>query len=176
MKFYSPLDYVRPQTCSSNCHLTLRKKNAEKMDAKPTKLFTLCSLLMALIFAYSTSVQFNDSDWYFWIPLYASACVVHLMNMHYKFDYKPTKPIAKLALCLGIFLFIKVVLEDFVNGIAGFWSLDLRERVVREKIGSGLVVISMLLHLEALSITRESTKGNKPKFPIHVEYGEINYH
>ncbi|PIA55594.1 hypothetical protein AQUCO_00700121v1 [Aquilegia coerulea] len=132
-----------------------------------TKLFKSCSLLMAFLFAYSASVQFNDpvrvlhdySDWYLWFPLYASACVVNLL-LHNIF--KTCKTIAKVAFWLGVFLFVKVVIEDYVNELAGFWSLDLEERVVREKIGSGLVVISMLLHLEALAI--KSSKG-------YVQYG-----
>jgi hypothetical protein len=40
--------------------------------------------------------------------------------------------IARMSLLLGIFLFIKVVIEDSVTGTAGFWSLDLSKRVVRE--------------------------------------------
>ncbi|KAA8547296.1 hypothetical protein F0562_003840 [Nyssa sinensis] len=35
---------------------------------------------MASLFAFSASVQFNDSDWYFWFPLYATASVVNLVN------------------------------------------------------------------------------------------------
>ncbi|KAI4319752.1 hypothetical protein MLD38_033314 [Melastoma candidum] len=42
------------------------------------------------------------------------------------------------ALWLGLFLFVRVVAEDYRHRIAGFWSVDLRERVVRDKIGSGL--------------------------------------
>ncbi|EXB22551.1 hypothetical protein L484_002905 [Morus notabilis] len=55
--------------------------------------------------------------------------------------------LAEVTLFLGNFLFIKVVVEDFRNGISGFWSLNLIERVTREKIGSGLVIISMALQL-----------------------------
>uniref|UniRef100_A0A5B7BS30 Transmembrane protein n=1 Tax=Davidia involucrata TaxID=16924 RepID=A0A5B7BS30_DAVIN len=128
--------------------------------ATPRKLlFSLCSLQMASLFAFSASVQFNDPDWYFWFPLYATACVVNLVNG--VSIYKIIRPIAKLALWLGVLLFIKVVIEDFVDGIAGFWSSDMRERVVREKFGSGLVVISMFLQLEALSTPNHPTKEKK---------------
>ncbi|CAA3032506.1 transmembrane 220 isoform X2 [Olea europaea subsp. europaea] len=58
---------------------------------------------------------------------------------------------AKFAVWLGMFLFIKVIIEDFVDEITGFWSFDMRERVVREKLGSGLVVGSMLMQLESLA-------------------------
>ncbi|KAF5752943.1 hypothetical protein HS088_TW01G00861 [Tripterygium wilfordii] len=105
---------------------------------------------MASLFAYSASVQFNDPDWYFWLPLYACAFFVNLVNWVFLFN-STIRQIAKLALWLGLFLFVKVVIEGFVSGAAGFWSLDLSERVVREKIGSGLVVTSMILHLEASS-------------------------
>lgn len=60
---------------------------------------------------------------------------------------------AVVALFLGALLFMKVVIQDFVSGIAGLCSLDFTERVVTEKIGSGLVVISMMLHLEAASVS-----------------------
>lgn len=79
-----------------------------------------------------------------------------------------------MTLLLGTFLFLKVVIEDFVYGLAGFLSLDLSERVVREKTGSGLVVISMLLHLGASSgsYPRNQTLRRKQKIPPYVEYGK----
>lgn len=61
------------------------------------------------------------------------------------------RKMGKMALLLGLSLFFKVVVEDHKRRIAGFWPFDLRERVVREKFGSGLVVGSMLLHLTASS-------------------------
>ncbi|KAG6421008.1 hypothetical protein SASPL_117555 [Salvia splendens] len=83
-------------------------------------------------------------DWYFWIPLYASACFVNLLKF-----CKPNSPrirkLAKLGLCLGVFLFIKVGAEDLINGKCGIWCMNMRERVVRERLGSGLVVCSMFL-------------------------------
>ncbi|PKI42756.1 hypothetical protein CRG98_036884 [Punica granatum] len=131
----------------------------------PTKLLRLCSLLMALLFGYSASAQLDDPDWYLWLPLYACACIVNLAN--------PTAPdgslmrkMAKLALVLGLFLFFKVVVEDGKHGIAGFWSLDMRERVVREKFGSGLVVSSMFLHLQASSPPHPNRRVAR-----FVEYG-----
>ncbi|KAL3715074.1 hypothetical protein ACJRO7_006897 [Eucalyptus globulus] len=118
--------------------------------APPTKLSGICSLLMGLLFAYSASVQLDDPDWYFWLPLYSFACLVNLASPVF-FASKLVPSIGKLALWLGLFLFMKVVVEDYRHEIAGFWSLDMRERVVREKFGSGLVVFSMFLHLEATS-------------------------
>ncbi|XP_049383402.1 uncharacterized protein LOC125847763 [Solanum stenotomum] len=100
------------------------------------------SLLMAFLFALSASFQFNDPDWYFWFPLYALACLVNMVNGFTK--------IAKITLLMGTILFLKVVIEDiwFHQGISGIWSFDMRERVVREKIGSGLVILSMSLLLQ----------------------------
>ncbi|XP_057500096.1 uncharacterized protein LOC130784282 isoform X2 [Actinidia eriantha] len=91
--------------------------------AKPRKqlFFNACSVLMALLFALSASVQFNDP------------------------------------------------------GIAGFWSLDMRERVVREKFGSGLVISSMFLQLQASSIpiSYNPTKGHRVDVTKHVKYGMV---
>ncbi|KAE8693294.1 sequence-specific DNA binding transcription factor, zinc ion binding isoform 1 [Hibiscus syriacus] len=82
--------------------------------AKPRKLFSCCSLLMAIMFGLSSSVQLNDPDWYFWFPLYSCACIVNLLN--WRISPKGSiKHIAKVALCLGVVLFLKVVVEDFVK-------------------------------------------------------------
>ncbi|KAE7999859.1 hypothetical protein FH972_004248 [Carpinus fangiana] len=78
--------------------------------------------------------------------------------------------IARMSLLLGIFLFIKVVIEDFVTGTAGFWSLDLSKRVVREKTGSGLVAISLILQLEASLVPHDPMRKNK-EFAKLVGYG-----
>lgn len=69
----------------------------------------------------------------FYILLVASIGIVNLVNgiPTHKIDPPDCQ------IWVGIFLFIKLVLED------GFWSLDLRDRVVREKVGSGLVISSM---------------------------------
>lgn len=111
------------------------------------------------------------SDWYFWFPLYAIACVVNLVN--WAISSKRINQVAEAALWLGMFLFIKVVAEDYVSGVSGFWSLDLRKRVIREKIGSGLVIISMVLQLMASLSTPEAPSQNRPNsVPRYVEYGE----
>ncbi|MQL69341.1 hypothetical protein Taro_001649 [Colocasia esculenta] len=110
-------------------------------------VFSSCSILMASLFAYSASVQLDDPDWYLWLPLYALATAVNLF--HIRFASKSIEMTARAVLLLGSVLFLKVVVEDYTRGIAGFWSLDMRERVVREKLGSGLVVASMFLHLKA---------------------------
>ncbi|ONH96702.1 hypothetical protein PRUPE_7G146700 [Prunus persica] len=137
--------------------------------ATPTKLNILCSLLMASLFGYSASVQLDDSDWYFWFSLYGGACVVNLVN--WAISSKAIKHVAEGALWLGIFLFIRVIAEStLVDGVSGFWSLDLSERVIREKIGSGLVIISMILQLTASSLEAPPHKQQN-KFPRYVEYG-----
>ncbi|KAJ4965345.1 hypothetical protein NE237_017194 [Protea cynaroides] len=139
---------------------------------RTSKLFASCSVLMAFLFAYSASVQFNDQDWYFWIPLYGCAFVVNLIN--YDSTSKKIRKIAKITFWLGVFLFCKVVTEDYyLRGLAGFWSFDLGERVLREKIGSGLVVTSMLLQLEASSASDENDDVDLKELdvPIYVEYG-----
>ncbi|KAL3378525.1 hypothetical protein AABB24_004445 [Solanum stoloniferum] len=117
------------------------------------------SLLMAFLFALSASFQFNDPDWYFWFPLYALACLVNMVNGFTK--------IAKITLLMGTILFLKVVIEDiwFHQGISGIWSFDMRERVVREKIGSGLVILSMSLLLQ-------KENPNNTTLPNHVELGQ----
>ncbi|XP_021905143.1 uncharacterized protein LOC110820075 isoform X2 [Carica papaya] len=45
---------------------------------------------------------------------------------------------------------------------------DLNQRLVREKTGSGLVVISMILHIKTSS---PSPNPKQPKLPRFVEYG-----
>lgn len=70
-------------------------------------------------------------------------------------------------------MYVKVVLEDFVYGIAGFWSLDLSERVVREKIGSILVVISMILYIEASKVQNDPVKEMEKELSSVVKYGEF---
>ncbi|XP_048233394.1 uncharacterized protein LOC8260590 [Ricinus communis] len=141
--------------------------------AKASLFFSFCSTLMAAVFAYSASVQLNDLDWYFWFPLYACASLVNLVNWAIS-SKTIVRQIAKVTILLGIFLFLKVVIEGFVSGKTGFWSLDLSERVAREKTGSGLVIISLILHLEASSEPKQSSSrkdGNKKGFPTCVEYG-----
>ncbi|XP_015949811.1 uncharacterized protein LOC107474663 isoform X1 [Arachis duranensis] len=135
-----------------------------------TSLFSLCSLLMAILFAYSASVQLNDPDWYFWFPLYSCACIVNLTNG--VVSTKLRRKIGIITLCSGILLYLKVVLEDVVYGIAGFWSLDLSERVVREKIGSILVVMSMILQMEAFKVqTRVKEFSNMVKYGMLILVG-----
>ncbi|KAK9136416.1 hypothetical protein Syun_015746 [Stephania yunnanensis] len=141
--------------------------------AKPTKLFALSSLSMASLFAYSASVQLNDPDWYFWFPLYAFASTVNILNCTSPSKIV-NKVVANTALWLGVFLFVKVVIEDFLYELAGFWSLDLGKRVVREKVGSGLVVISMFLQLKASTTSIERLKKKKSGATVNwVEYGMV---
>ncbi|XXG81305.1 hypothetical protein AAC387_Pa09g1973 [Persea americana] len=134
-------------------------------------VFFSCSLFMASLFAYSASVQFNDPDWYFWFPLYASASVVNLLGIC--FILKPRNQIAKFALGVGVFLFLKVVEEGYVCGLAELWSLDLSQRLVREKMGSGLVVISMVLQLKHSSVPNDPTRRKREKFGSYVALGMV---
>lgn len=127
---------------------------------------------MAALFAISTLAQFDDPDWYFWIPLYAAACLVNLANGVSK--YKKMRQIAKFALLFGLFLLIKLFIQDFVQGIAGFLSLDMREKVVGGKIGSGIVIISMFLQLQASSEpykVNKATGSNNVRVGTYVKYG-----
>ncbi|KAJ8764522.1 hypothetical protein K2173_006262 [Erythroxylum novogranatense] len=136
-----------------------------------TKLFTLCSILMAALFAYSASVQLNDPDWYFWFPLYSCGGVVNLMNC--KVSCTQIRRAALVTLWLGIFLFLKVVFEGFMISRSGFWSLDLSKRLVREKTGSGLVVASMVLHLLSLHETTHAMprKNKELRSYSYISYG-----
>lgn len=103
-------------------------------------------------------------DWYFWFPLYSCACLINLISCI--ITTKLNKLIATITLWIGILLCSKVVVEDYVYEIAGFWSLDLSERVVREKVGSIFVVISIFLQMEAFS-------GVQKDISNAVKYGEV---
>lgn len=95
---------------------------------------------------------------------------MNLLNPTYS-NKETVRKIAVMALWLGLFLFIKVVWEDHRHKIAGFCSWDLRERVVREKFGSGLVFCSMFLHLKAASDPLEGNTRKKDQFEPLVEFG-----
>ncbi|OVA18628.1 hypothetical protein BVC80_1831g180 [Macleaya cordata] len=99
---------------------------------EPTKLFTASSLLMASLFAYSASVQLNDPDWYFWFPLYAFASVVNLLMNNTSYKSKTIRKIAKLDLGLGTFLFLKVVIEDYLINSAKNPNKPAKEKKVKE--------------------------------------------
>ncbi|RID47969.1 hypothetical protein BRARA_I04522 [Brassica rapa] len=120
------------------------------MEKKPRNLFMVSSLLMAFLFAYSASVQLNDSDWYLWFPLYALASAVNLINSRRICNKsRRIRQMTSTALSLGLFLLVKVITEDVITERVGILCLDLTHRVVREKIGSGLVIASMVLQLQA---------------------------
>lgn len=103
-------------------------------------------------------------DWYFWFPLYSCACLINLNSCIMKI--KLNKPIATITIWIGILLCSKVVVEDYVYEIAGFWSLDLSERVVREKVGSIFVIISIFFQMEAASDVQKDISNV-------VKYGEV---
>lgn len=117
----------------------------------------LIFLMYALFFLFCI-------DWYFWFPLYSCACLINLTN--FIITTKLNKSIERIVLWVGILLCSKVVVEDFLYEIAGFWSLDLSERVVREKIGSIFVVISIILQMEAASNIHKDISNI-------VKYGEV---
>lgn len=103
-------------------------------------------------------------DWYFWFPLYTCGCIVNFVNgLPARKSPNIVKPLAKFTLWIGLLLFVKVVFEDRLRNkeVSGFWSVDMRERVVREKIGSGLVIGSMALQLK------------NPKPANNFEYGKL---
>lgn len=84
--------------------------------------------------------------------------------------------VAQLTLVGGNLLFVKVVIEALIlGGLSAFWSMDMRERVMREKVGSGLVVLSMLLHLKASSTTStDQTKfAKRNKKSAFSQVGEV---
>ncbi|GLT75229.1 hypothetical protein SLA2020_469680 [Shorea laevis] len=146
--------------------------------AKSTKLFGLCSLLMAMLFSYTAPVQFNDpgtlssfSPLLIFVPM-ISPVINLLQSLAWAISPKGRiQHLAKGTLWLGIFLFIKVVVEDHLSGIAGFLSLDLTERVVREKIGSGFVITSMILHLIATSEPLDPRQRKQNRVSKYVAYG-----
>ncbi|XP_057416490.1 uncharacterized protein LOC130711057 [Lotus japonicus] len=140
--------------------------------ATSRRLFNFCSLLMATLFMYSASVQLNDPDWYFWFPLYSCASLINITNC-IMITTKLNRLIAKTALWIGILLYLKVVVEDFVYGIAGFWSLDLSKRVVREKIGSVLVVLSTFLQMEASKFQNDPQKNREKDVSSIVKHGML---
>lgn len=111
--------------------------------------FFLPLLMMIVIFSWDW-VLLLFLDWYFWFPLYTCSSIVNFVNgLPGRKSPNIIKPLAKFSLWIGLFLFIKVVFEDLLRNkqVSGFWSVDMRERVVREKIGSGLVIGSMALQL-----------------------------
>ncbi|XP_077217585.1 transmembrane family 220 helix protein [Tasmannia lanceolata] len=132
-------------------------------------LFTSFSILMVSLFAYSATVQLNDPDWYLWFPLYSIGSAVNLLNI--SFPSKTSNQMAKLAFGVGILLFLKVVIEGYMYGLAGIWSLDMGERVVREKTGSGLVVASMFLQLKASAITKDPNRRKRDEIGRYLECG-----
>ncbi|CAN0864398.1 hypothetical protein LINGRAHAP2_LOCUS8945 [Linum grandiflorum] len=141
-----------------------------------TKLFTTCSVLMATLFAYSASVQLNDPDWYFWFPLYIGASAVNLASASTRFSSSSSirRKVARLTFWGGQLLMWKVVVGDHLNGAAGFWCLDLSQRVVREKVGSWIVVASMALHLVMASCDANEGKMKKRYvIPKAVDYGML---
>ncbi|KAK9669920.1 hypothetical protein RND81_13G164200 [Saponaria officinalis] len=133
------------------------------------KLYIICSILMATLFVTSSFVQFNDPDWYFWIALYAGAAYVNLMNVVGIVSYERTLDVGNVMLILGQFLLSKVVLE---GGLVRLLSMDLRERLVRETIGSALVIVCMIFQISAsASFDRDSAKQVKTEVAPATKYG-----
>ncbi|XP_011085535.1 transmembrane protein 220 [Sesamum indicum] len=134
-------------------------------------LLGVCCLSMAVLFAVSACFQFNDPDWYFWIPLYVTASVVNMVNWENPPDSR-TRKTGRFAFWLGVLLLVKVSVQGFVHGRDGFWSLDMRDRVVREKFGSGLVVISMFLYLDTSNnSTHHPTRLRLAKYGMPILVG-----
>ncbi|KAG6508563.1 hypothetical protein ZIOFF_033937 [Zingiber officinale] len=123
------------------------------------------------------------SDWYLWLPFYASASFVDLLYVGFAASRR-LRQAASLVLWGGVLLLVKVVVEDYVDGCSGLLSLDMRERVVREKLGSGLVVLSMSLQLkvssnegeveERQSSARLAQSGEFKPDQIHASFAREN--
>lgn len=103
------------------------------------------------------------ADWYFWFPLYTLACAANLINCRRISKSTRIKQMIGTTLSLGLFLFFKAVAEDVITEKVGVLSLDLTQRVVREKIGSGLVIASMVLQQRAYSSKTQIDFGKKKK-------------
>ncbi|CAN1814843.1 hypothetical protein LINPERHAP1_LOCUS27243 [Linum perenne] len=128
--------------------------------AEVTKLFISCSVLMAALFAYSASVQLNDPG----------ASAVNLVGFTGLMSVNKIRMVARLTFWGGQLLLWKVVVEDLVKGNVGLWCLDLSERVVREKVGSLIVVLSMVLHLKV----DEGMKKGRNWIAEAVDYGKFD--
>lgn len=130
-------------------------------------------LVFKIFFFYELSTRLCNfsfflcvsADWYFWFPLYTLACVVNLINCKRRISKwrRIKQMMMRTALGLGLFLFVKVVAEDVITEKVGVLSLDLTHRVVREKIGSALVIASMVLQLQASSTKPIDFSKNKKK-------------
>ena len=90
-------------------------------------------------------------DWYFWLPLYASASIVSFMHTLAPKKY-PLWTI--LTLLFGILLFFKVIIEAIE--MDALFSMDMQQRIVREKWGSFLVAYAMALQLQSVLNTKTS--------------------
>lgn len=72
--------------------------------------------------------------------------LLHVLVFNGNCFSKTIRIFAKLALSLGVFLFIKVVSEDILRGVAGFWSGNMRN-LFKRKLEAELVVTSMFLQI-----------------------------
>ncbi|XP_074294332.1 uncharacterized protein LOC141622172 [Silene latifolia] len=137
-------------------------------------LYLICSLLMAALFIISTSAQFDDPDWYFWIPLYAGAAYVNLMNLIGTSSSKITTNVGSIILASGEFLASKVILEHYSGESVsvGILSMNMKERVVREKIGSVLVILCMILQVSAgTEFNKDPAKKMRLDVASSTKYG-----
>jgi len=119
-----------------------------------SRRFSICCAFMGILFAFSASVQLNDQDWYLWLPLYSLASAVNMMAVVNMNRARWSRDIVDITFWLGLTLFVKVVLEACLwetNALKWreFLSLDMERKLVREKLGSGQVIISMWLHSKA---------------------------
>lgn len=104
--------------------------------------------------------------------MYSCAAYVNLKRISSFVASKRITAAGIVALWLGMFLLIKVLLEDFFGDMIGIWSLDMRHRLVREKLGSGLVIWSMILQL---AVQQNSTNWKSIKIGLLIEFGMIEY-
>ena len=118
--------------------------------SNPTKVGPTVSTLVWILFSFSPICL----GWLAWILLYTSAAYVNLTSCIKRLPLKWAAGISKLTGFHAQFLLSQVMLDDNFHGKAGLWSLDMREKLVREKLGCILVIISMILQTSAIELFR----------------------
>eukprot|EP00850_Spirogloea_muscicola_P020406 SM000214S06800 [mRNA] locus=s214:123383:124214:- [translate_table: standard] len=63
------------------------------------QVLSAANVAMALLFAYASYTQLNDSDWYIWLPLYAGAALMSVLEAAGLEDLGRQVALANLAIC-----------------------------------------------------------------------------
>ncbi|KAJ7544924.1 hypothetical protein O6H91_09G099200 [Diphasiastrum complanatum] len=121
-------------------------------------------LFLVVLFAYSSLVQLNDPDWYFWFPFYSLACTVNLV--HVVQASALSRGAAIIGILSAIALLLKVIVEGCLDNGKFLWaelfSLDLEKRLAREKMGSVFVLLSMWLEAKSSGMpSQEDSKARR---------------